>query len=247
VLQECREACGGQGFSAYNRIGLLRADYDIYTTADGDNRVLIQQITKSLLDDAQKNGNFDNIESLNKKFEQTIQKVKKNWLSSMRDLDILLEMFSFRQQNLLFRTWQLLFEKVGNGESQMQAWNGCANEIAATAISHIEYCLLVQFTQILKTEQAGPIKISSPLILKILTTLCELFALHKIEKDFGFFSSYFNLSKEYLFQLSSSIQSICFELRPHAFSLVESFKIPDKFISAPIAFDWIKAWSFNSL
>lgn len=40
TLQECREACGGQGYLAHNRIGILRADVDPMTTLEGDNSLL---------------------------------------------------------------------------------------------------------------------------------------------------------------------------------------------------------------
>jgi len=56
-----------------------------------------------------------------------------------------------------------------------------------------------------------------------------------------------NLPKEYYYQLSDTIQNLCTELRPHAFSLVESFKIPDKIIAAPIAFDWKKLWGYDGI
>ncbi len=49
-IQECRELCGGFGFSTYNRIGVLRADNDINTTWEGDNNVLGQQAARFLLE-----------------------------------------------------------------------------------------------------------------------------------------------------------------------------------------------------
>jgi acyl-CoA oxidase len=49
TLQICREACGGQGFMARNKITLLRRDSDVYTTFDGDNTMLYQQVRQSFL------------------------------------------------------------------------------------------------------------------------------------------------------------------------------------------------------
>ena len=49
VLQACREACGGAGFMAENRLVGLRADLDIYATFEGDNTVLLQLAGKRLL------------------------------------------------------------------------------------------------------------------------------------------------------------------------------------------------------
>ena len=51
VIQECREACGGAGFMAENRLVGLRADLDVYVTFEGDNTVLLQLVAKRILGD----------------------------------------------------------------------------------------------------------------------------------------------------------------------------------------------------
>src|SRR5690606_27390493 len=51
ILQEAREACGGAGYFAENRLVGLRADLDIYATFEGDNSVLLQLVAKRLLAD----------------------------------------------------------------------------------------------------------------------------------------------------------------------------------------------------
>ncbi|MGO1324975.1 MAG: acyl-CoA dehydrogenase family protein [Brevibacterium aurantiacum] len=60
VIQECREACGGAGYMAENRLVGLRADLDIYATFEGDNTVLLQLAAKRLLGDYAKE--FANID-----------------------------------------------------------------------------------------------------------------------------------------------------------------------------------------
>ncbi|MGA1201269.1 MAG: acyl-CoA dehydrogenase family protein, partial [Aquiluna sp.] len=51
TVQECREACGGQGFMAEHRLTGLRADLDVYVTFEGDNNVMLQLVAKRLLGD----------------------------------------------------------------------------------------------------------------------------------------------------------------------------------------------------
>lgn len=44
MRQECREACGGQGLKTENRIGHMKGEYDVQSTFEGDNNVLMQQV-----------------------------------------------------------------------------------------------------------------------------------------------------------------------------------------------------------
>ena len=49
AIQECREACGGAGYIAENRLTTPRGDVDVFTTFEGDNHVLLQLVAEGLL------------------------------------------------------------------------------------------------------------------------------------------------------------------------------------------------------
>ncbi|KAJ0091317.1 hypothetical protein Patl1_14639 [Pistacia atlantica] len=42
ILQECREACGGQGLKTENHVGHLKSEFDVQSTFEGDNNFLVQ-------------------------------------------------------------------------------------------------------------------------------------------------------------------------------------------------------------
>lgn len=44
MYQECREACGGQGLKTENLVGHLKGEFDVQSTFEGDNNVLMQQV-----------------------------------------------------------------------------------------------------------------------------------------------------------------------------------------------------------
>ncbi|OEL25806.1 Acyl-coenzyme A oxidase 3, peroxisomal [Dichanthelium oligosanthes] len=51
ISKECREACGGQGLKTENRVGIFKAEFDVQSTFEGDNNVLMQQVSKALYAD----------------------------------------------------------------------------------------------------------------------------------------------------------------------------------------------------
>ena len=55
TLQECREGCGGHGYHYKSYFGKMYKNLDIYTTFEGDNNVLLQQIMQFKLKEYKKN------------------------------------------------------------------------------------------------------------------------------------------------------------------------------------------------
>ena len=53
TIRACREACGGAGYLAENRLRRPAADTEVFTTFEGDNTVLLQLVARSLLTDYQ--------------------------------------------------------------------------------------------------------------------------------------------------------------------------------------------------
>ncbi|KAJ0097005.1 hypothetical protein Patl1_28017 [Pistacia atlantica] len=41
AFKECREACEGQGLKTENHVGHLKSEFDVQSTFEGDNNVLM--------------------------------------------------------------------------------------------------------------------------------------------------------------------------------------------------------------
>lgn len=71
-----------------------------------------------------------------------------------------------------------------------------------------------------------------------------MYALICIEEDASFLR-YGYLSLSNAAAVRKEVMVLCRDVRPHALAVVNSFGIPDSFLS-PIAFDWIEANSWAS-
>lgn len=239
TLQECREACGGQGLKTENRIGILKGEFDVQLTFEGDNNVLMQQVSKALLTEF--------IASQRKKvpykglglehMNGPCPVIPDNLTSStLRSIKFQTDVFCLRERDLLKRFALEVSQYQAQGESKENAVllsYQIAEELART---FTERTILQSIVEA-EMSSAGPLK-------DVLGLVRSMYALISIEEDSSFLQ-YGYLSLGNSAAVRKEVMKLCSDLRPHALGIVNSFGIPDSFLS-PIAFDWVEANSWGS-
>ena len=96
------------------------------------------------------------------------------------------------------------------------------------ARAHTERLVLERFSEVV----AGT---TYEEIAQTLGTLCDLYGLHGIEADRGWFLEHGYLEAGKAKAIRKLVNRLCREVRPQALPLVEAFDIPDELLAAPIA------------
>jgi len=246
TIQMCREACGGQGYLAVNRLAALKADTEVFTTFEGDNTVLMLLLARSLLTDYRVQ--FEDMD-----WVKTSRYLAGRVLSSLQEatpagafLDVLfqavpgrgegtdvrrrevhLEAFRFREQHLLAGLGRRIKRVLDEGVGSYEAFERHGDHAVAAARAHVDLMLLERFSQVAERARGERLK-------DTLGTLCDLFALSRIERDRGWFQEHGFLSGGRSKEVVKAVGELCAELRPKAGDLVAAFGIPDAVLAAPI-------------
>lgn len=240
TLQECREACGGQGLKTENRVGHLKAEFDVQSTFEGDNNVLMQQVSKALLGEylaaRKQNRAFKGLwlEHMNEPSPVIPYQLTR---SSLRSSQFQTDIFFLRERDLLNRFVAEVAAHQKQGRSKEHAF--VLGHLLAEDLGRAfaDKAILLTFIEAEANVSTGPLK-------DVLALLRSLYALIVLEEDASFLR-YGYLSVENAAAVRQEVMKLCSELRPHALALVSSFGIPGAFLS-PIAFDWIDANSWPS-
>ncbi|KAI3995722.1 hypothetical protein MKX01_035653 [Papaver californicum] len=239
TLQECREACGGQGLKTENRMGHLKSEYDVQSTFEGDNHVLMQQVSKALITEyiaAQKRKKP--FKGLGLEHMNDLWPVIPAQLTSsiLRSINFQMDIFFLRERDLLHRFASEVSQLQAQGESKENAFMLTYQTAEDLAKAFTERSVLQTF---LKAEVA----VSDGALKSVFGLLRSMYALISIEEDISFLR-YGYLSPDKDAAVRKEVTKLCSELRPHTLSVVKSLGIPDAFLS-PIAFDWVAAntWS----
>ncbi|KAF8083170.1 hypothetical protein N665_0790s0031 [Sinapis alba] len=241
TLQECREACGGQGVKTENRVGHLKGDYDAQTTFEGDNNILMQQVSKALF------AEYVSCKKRNKPFKglglehmNGPRPVLPTQLTSstLRCSHFQKNAFSLRERDLLERYTSEVEEIQGRGESR---------EFSFLLSHQISEDLSKAFAEkaILQAVLDAEAKLPTGSIKDVLGLVRSMYALICMEEDPSFLR-YGYLSRDNVGDVRREVSKLCGELRPHALALVTSFGIPDAFLG-PIAFNWVEANAWSSV
>ncbi|MEX0892124.1 MAG: acyl-CoA dehydrogenase [Gemmatimonadota bacterium] len=235
TLQACREAMGGQGYLAANRLGRLKADTDIYATFEGANVVLLQLVARGLLSkfgDAMGDLKlWGMVRYLAERAGTRVTELnpvvtRRTNSEHLRDPDFHLAAFEYREERLLGSVARRLKRMIDDGTDSFEAMNRAQDHLVALARAHVE-------RQVLEAFHRGIGAAPTPELADVLRALATLWALERLEEDRGWFleAGYFEGGKARA--LRAEVNALCREVAPCAVQLVDGFGIPDDVLGAP--------------
>lgn len=247
AIQECREACGGAGYMAENRLTTLKADTDVFTTFEGDNTVLTQLVAKELLtayaDEVSNFGAVGWLRYVTETITETLRErsAVSTFIQSLRDssdekLDeadlaqsaTQLRMLEGRAEHLLETAARRLRGAAKDSDNDLnddgkvddfEAFNSVQDHILAAGRAHIDQIVLEAFLDAIDDCPDEE-------TCRLLGDVCTLFVLTTIEDDKAWFMEHRMLSLERAKAVTRHINELCRSLRPHVLPLVEGFGIP---------------------
>ena len=249
ILQEAREACGGAGFLAENRLTQLRADLDIYVTFEGDNTVLLQLVAKRLLTDYSRK--FRNADAgamagylagqvgdaaVNRSGLRKLVQTMADFGSTARSVGFVRDAASQRQL-LTDRVQTMVAALAGRLRGAQKAspieaaalFNANQNELIEAARAHGELLQWEAFTEALEG-------ITDAKTAEVLTWLRDLFGFQLIEKNLAWYLINGRLSAKRAAAITDYIDDrLLPRLRPHALDLVNAFGFEPEHVRAAIA------------
>jgi acyl-CoA oxidase len=139
-----------------------------------------------------------------------------------------LKMFEFREKHALEGAIRRLRKNsTTEGMAPFDMFNDVQDHVLKTAQSHIDRVVLEAFV-------AGVDRTEDPAAKVLLDKVCDLYALSTIEADKAWFLEHGQLTASRAKLLTSTVNQLLKELRPHMITLVDAFAIPDAWKGAKI-------------
>ncbi len=235
TIQSCREACGGEGYSAINRFGELRDDVDIFTTFEGANPVLLQLVAKGLLTEYRDQMGdlrfWGVVQQMVRLTGSRIQQAnpiasRRTEEAHLRDVSFHAEMFQLREKRLTHSLALRLRERISNGMNAFHAVNECQDHLLTLGEAHAERLVLDAFHE-------GVARAPTPGVSEVLGELARLHALSTLERHAGWYLEHGVMEGGKTKAIRALVNRLCGEVREKVPFLVDAFGIPDDVLAAP--------------
>ncbi|NXC08227.1 ACOX3 oxidase, partial [Orthonyx spaldingii] len=237
AAQECREACGGHGYLAMNRLGEIRNDNDPNCTYEGDNNVLLQQTSNYLMswmkcirDKAPFESPLGTINFLQDYHHILGCKFTAISVEDCMDSSVPLAAYKWLVCYLLRESGLKLSKEKQAGLSDFEAKNNCqVYHCRSLAIAFIEQTVLQQFHDYTHDP-------SVPVALQpVLRNLSALYGLWSLSKHLAvlYQGGYASGEQPGRF-IQNAILELCCRLKDDAVALVDVFAPPDFILNSAI-------------
>jgi acyl-CoA oxidase len=236
TLQAAREACGGQGYLDVNRLGILRADTDVFTTFEGANLVLYQLVARGRLTEYREG--FGELKVWNiarhlagraatRVTELNPIITRKTDRDHLLDPEFHAAALRYREDRLVSSLARRLKRRIDAGMDSFHALNECQDHAVHLGRAFAESFLLDRFHRGLAAAPA-PLR-------PALDRLAALYALSRMEAGAAWFleSGYIVPAKARA--IRNQVNELCRIVRPDASALTAAFGIPLPLLGAPIA------------
>lgn len=237
-IQECREACGGHGYLAMNRLGDLRNDNDPNCTYEGDNNVLLQQTSSYLLswlhikrrDGVRIESPLHTVDFLDD-FHQILEsKFTAMTLEECMDSAVPLAAYKWLVCFLLEESWKRLEQQRAKTKDEFEARNNSQYYYCRSlAIAYIEHTCLERFHEWTSAED-------TPAGLRpVLKKLSALYGLWSLNNHMAtLYQGNYLSGRKPAEMVQNAIVTLCAELKDDAVALVDVFAPPDFILNSPI-------------
>ncbi|XP_028996154.1 peroxisomal acyl-coenzyme A oxidase 3 [Betta splendens] len=237
-IQECREACGGHGYLAMNRLGDLRNDNDPNCTYEGDNNVLLQQTSNYLLSLlAAKLHGGERIESplhtvdFMDDFKSILQsKFSATTMEQCMNSSVPLAAYKWLVCFLLEESQKRLDQQRASGKDEFEARNNSqVYYCRSLAIAYIEHMCLQRFHD-LTMDQDTPAGVRP-----VLSKLCALHGLWSLSGHMAtLYQGNYMSGRKPAELVQMAILTLCSQLKDDAVALVDVFAPTDFILNSPI-------------
>lgn len=239
-IQECREACGGHGYLAMNRLGDLRDDNDPNCTYEGDNNVLLQQTSNYLLswlyakqrDGVRIESPLHTVDFLDDLQNTLLTKFTARTMEECMDSAVPLAAYKWLVCFLLEESQKKLEQQRVMGKNDFEARNNSQVYSSRTlAMAYIEHNCLQRFHDLTVDED-------TPADLRpVLSKLCALYGLWSLNTHMAILYQGNYLSGRKPAELvQTAILTLCSQLKDDAVSLVDVFAPTDFILNSPIGY-----------
>ncbi|QJY45816.1 acyl-CoA dehydrogenase [Pseudonocardia broussonetiae] len=229
TIQTCREACGGAGYLAENLLPALKADTDVFTTFEGDNTVLLQLVAKTLLSDyGRRVGKLDLAGKVRFGADLVAGTVLERTgarsvlrRGDLRDPGYQRWLLARREEHLIASGALRMRKALAPGADQFAVFNGAQDHLLTAARAHVDRIVFDAFAAVADQH---------PLLGRVLA----LHGLSVIEGDRAWFVEHGYLTAARTKAVTTAVNALCGELRPHARELVDAFGIPENWLDCPL-------------
>lgn len=224
-ITECRQACGGLGYSAYSGFGKAYDDWVIQCTWEGDNNVLGMLAGRTVMK------NVDAVLSKNAKISGSML-----FLSNAREClgsDVSLVSDRDLTPALVLRALEVLMVRVSAAAlkkaKETKSWDAVSHERVLLAKLRCHHYLLETFV-------ASLAQVQKPDLRYILAKLVRLYMLTSVLENFAreFIGHKVMAPELSLAILETLVPNLCLEVREQCVPLTDSFQIPDGLLNSAI-------------